>query len=64
MQRQRSSPHHTPHTPSDGPPPGDGLAQRREEINDLLEAADRIFDSIDTQDAQRYLQQNVQTGGQ
>lgn len=64
MQRQRSSQAHTTPTPSDGPPPGDGLDQQREEINDLLRAADRIFDSIDTQDAHRYLQQNVQTGGQ
>lgn len=47
-----------------GPPSGDSLNQQRREIDGLLRAADRVFDSIDHAQAHQYLEQNQQTGGQ
>ena len=51
-------------TSGDGPPSGDSLDQQRGEIDGLLRASDLVFDSINNLQAQQYLEQNLQTGGQ
>lgn len=44
---------------------GDGnLNELRNEVDGLLNAADHIFDSINNIQAQQYLEQNLQTGGE
>jgi hypothetical protein len=64
MERQRRFEHDRFGNSGDGPPGGDGLDQQRGEIDGLLRAADRVFDSINNLHAQQYLEQNLQTGGQ
>lgn len=49
---------------NDGPPSGNSLDQQRDEIDGLLQASDRVFDSISNLHAHQYLEQNLQTGGQ
>jgi hypothetical protein len=45
-------------------PSGDSLDQQRCDVDDLLQAADHIFDSMNGLQAHQYLEQNLQTGGQ
>jgi len=40
------------------------LDQQRREIDELLQAADHVFDSMNSLQAHQYLEQNLQTGGQ
>lgn len=42
----------------------DHLNEVRSEVDGLYNAADHIFDSINNIQAQEYLEQNLQTGGQ
>jgi hypothetical protein len=43
---------------------GEGTDQVRSPLEDMLEAADRILDSIRPVNPEQYLQQNRQSGGQ
>jgi hypothetical protein len=48
-----------------GPAPGDeGVDQVQARLDDILSAADRILDAIRPVNAEEYLQQNRQSGGQ
>ncbi len=63
MERQRQV--QRPTGPGGGPVPGDeGLEQVRADAAAILDAADRILDSIRPLNAEDYLQQNRQRGGQ
>jgi hypothetical protein len=64
MQRQRSFNDDRPRTTADGSSDGDCLEQQRAEVDELLRATDQVFDSINNLQAQQYLEQNLQTGGQ
>ena len=64
MQRERRSFPDRLRRSGDGPPGSNDFDQQRQEIDGLLQASDRMFDSIDNLQAQQYLQQNLQTGGQ
>ena len=64
MQRERIQPDDRQRTSGDGPPDGDSLNQQRQEIDELLQATDSAFDTINSLHAQNYLHQNLQTGGQ
>lgn len=57
LTRQRPAPSGGP-----GPEGGDGLDVLR--AQDILDAADRILDSLRPINAQAYLEQNQQRGGQ
>lgn len=46
------------------PHPSARLDQRRGEVNAMLLAADQLLDSLNNLNAQQYLEQNLQTGGQ
>lgn len=64
MEHQRRFEQHRSLDPGGNPPQGSHLDQQRSEIDDLLRAADHVFDSINNQQAQQYLSQNLQTGGE
>jgi hypothetical protein len=64
MEHQRQFDRDRFRRPGDQSPEGDDLNQARREIDDMLEQAERVFDSIGYLDAQDYLQQNMQSGGQ
>ena len=64
MQRERTYENDRQRTSDDGPLAGDNLDQQRSEVDQLLQAADQVFDSINNLHAQQYLEQNLQTGGQ
>jgi hypothetical protein len=54
-----------PATASGGDPgPGDGVEQTRAALDDILAEADRILDGLRPVNAEEYLQQNRQRGGQ
>ena len=63
MERQRQLPR-PPAQGGGGPGPDDGLEQVRLNADAILDAADRILDSIRPLNAEDYLQQNRQRGGQ
>ena len=63
MERQRRF--EDPFRPtSSGPPDGDGLDRMRAEFQSIYGHADQIMDSLGHLDAEDYLHQNRQTGGQ
>ena len=62
MEREHAFENDRRRTLDDGPSGGGNLAQERIEIDGLLRATDRVFDSI--KNPQQYLHQNLQTGGQ
>jgi hypothetical protein len=65
MERERQSERPTPPAGSGPGPDGeDVLAQLRLEAEGLLDAADKILDSIKPVNAEDYLQQNRQRGGE
>ena len=64
MERERSFENDRRPTSADHPSGDDDLDQQRDEIDDLLRASDHVFDSINNLNAQQYLEQNLQTGGQ
>ena len=64
MQRERIQPDDRQRTSGDGPPDGETLKQHRQENDELLQATDSAFDTINSLHAQNYLHQNLQTGGQ
>ena len=64
MERQRHQSDDRQRLAGDGPPDGDSLNQQRQEIDELLQATDSTFDTINSLHAQNYLHQNLQTGGQ
>jgi hypothetical protein len=59
-ERERTAPRTAP--AGGGGPEGDGLDARL--AQDILDAADRILDSIKPINAQQYLEQNQQRGGE
>ena len=63
MQRQRL-PERDYSQPSNEKPEGSELEQVRAEFADIFEHVDQVMDSIGHLDAQEYLEQNRQTGGQ
>jgi hypothetical protein len=42
----------------------DNLDQQRADVDELLRASDEVLDAITNLQAQEYLEQNLQTGGQ
>ena len=64
MQHERQIQNERTRLGGDGPPDGDGLNQQRDEVDGLMQASDRTFDSINSLHAQNYLNQNLQTGGE
>ena len=64
MERERRVDDHHLRMSDDGPSGSDNLDQQRAEVDALLRASDRVFDTINNLHAQQYLEQNLQTGGQ
>ncbi len=64
MERERPFDHDRFRMSGDGLPSGGNLDRHREEVDSLLRASDSMFDVINNLDAQQYLQQNRQSGGQ
>ena len=64
MERQRSLENDRRRTSADDPSDADDLDQQRADVDELLRASDHMFDSINNLQAQQYLEQNLQTGGQ
>lgn len=64
MQRERHVQNDRTQLGADGPPAADGLDRQRDEVDGLMQASDRTFDSINSLHAQDYLNQNLQTGGE
>ena len=64
MERERHLERDTLHNTGDGQTTRGHLDALRDELDELLEASDQALDSIHFLQAQQYLQQNLQTGGQ
>ena len=64
MERQDRLEHNRLQTPDESLPDTGRLDQQRGEIDELLRAADHVFDSLNGLTAQQYLEQNLQSGGQ
>ena len=64
MERQRQFEHDRRRDSGETMPDAGSLDERRGEMNELMRAADRVFDAMNGLNAQQYLEQNMQTGGQ
>lgn len=65
MERERTQPQHSQHSGSGGSPGGDSsLEGVRATLGGMLDIVDRTLDSIRPVEAEEYLQQNRQNGGQ
>ena len=63
MERERHHPD-APEHDSGGPPNNHGIERVRAESESILDAADRMLDGIHVADAEGYLQDNRQHGGE
>ena len=64
MERERTRHSERPRQADPGSGGDDHLRSVRDQMREMLEHADQIMDSLGHLDAESYLQQNRQTGGQ